>query len=60
MTGPLAIVIGNEGRGLSRLVRDRCDFLIKLPMMGRIQSLNASVACGVLLYEALRQRASRR
>ncbi len=56
LTMPLAIVIGNEGQGLSRLVRERCDFLVKLPMFGRIQSLNASVAAGVLLYEAARQR----
>lgn len=56
LTGPLAIVIGNEGRGLSRLVRESCDFLVSLPMMGRINSLNASVAAGVLLYEAVRQR----
>lgn len=56
LRGPLAIVIGNEGRGLSRLVREKCDFLVKLPMLGRIQSLNASVAAGILLYEALRQR----
>lgn len=58
LTGPLAIVIGNEGRGMSRLTRDKCDFLIKLPILGRIQSLNASVACGILLYEAVRQRMS--
>jgi len=56
LTGPLAIVIGNEGRGLSRLVRESCDFLVSLPMMGRIHSLNASVAAGVILYEAVRQR----
>jgi len=59
LTGPLAIVIGNEGRGLSRLIRERCDYLIKLPMRGRIQSLNASVAAGVFLYEAVRQRSAR-
>jgi 23S rRNA (guanosine2251-2'-O)-methyltransferase len=53
---PLAIVIGNEGKGLGRLVRERCDFLIKLPMYGRINSLNASVASALLLYEAVRQR----
>ncbi|WP_276358168.1 23S rRNA (guanosine(2251)-2'-O)-methyltransferase RlmB [Cohnella caldifontis] len=56
LTGPLAIVIGNEGRGLSRLVRERCDFLVSLPMFGKINSLNASVAAGVILYEAVRQR----
>jgi 23S rRNA (guanosine2251-2'-O)-methyltransferase len=59
LTGPLAIVIGSEGRGLSRLVRERCDFLISLPMFGRINSLNASVAAGVILYEAVRQRRER-
>lgn len=56
LNGPLAIVIGSEGRGLSRLVREQCDFLVSLPMFGRINSLNASVAAGVLLYEAVRQR----
>ncbi|WP_370636526.1 23S rRNA (guanosine(2251)-2'-O)-methyltransferase RlmB [Cohnella sp. CFH 77786] len=56
LTGPLAVVIGNEGRGLSRLVRESCDFLVSLPMFGRINSLNASVAAGVILYEAVRQR----
>lgn len=53
---PLAIVIGNEHKGISRLTRDKCDFLIRLPMRGPIQSLNASVAAGVVLYEAVRQR----
>lgn len=53
---PLAIVIGNEGKGLGRLVRERCDFLVKLPMFGRINSLNASVAASLILYEAVRQR----
>ncbi|MFC4601551.1 23S rRNA (guanosine(2251)-2'-O)-methyltransferase RlmB [Cohnella hongkongensis] len=56
LTGPLAIVIGNEGQGLSRLVKERCDFILSLPMVGRINSLNASVAAGVLLYEVVRQR----
>jgi 23S rRNA (guanosine2251-2'-O)-methyltransferase len=56
LKGPLAIVIGSEGRGLSRLVREKCDFLLSLPMFGRINSLNASVAAGVILYEAVRQR----
>lgn len=53
---PLAIVIGNEGKGLGRLVRERCDFLLKLPMFGTINSLNASVAAALLLYETVRQR----
>lgn len=56
LTGPLAIVIGNEGKGLSRLVREKCDFILSLPMVGQINSLNASVAAGVILYEVLRQR----
>ena len=54
--GPIALVIGSEGRGLGRLVRERCDFLLSLPMKGRIQSLNASVAAGILLYQILDAR----
>lgn len=53
---PLAIVIGNEGKGIGRLIREKCDFLVKLPMSGKLNSLNASVAAGVLMYEAVRQR----
>jgi len=60
LTMPLAIVIGSEGKGIGRLIRDKCDFLIKLPMFGKINSLNASVAAGVLLYEAVRQRSAAR
>ncbi len=56
LTGALALVIGGEGKGLSRLVKEKCDFLVRLPMMGRINSLNASVAAAVLMYEAVRQR----
>lgn len=56
LTGPLAIVIGSEGKGLGRLIAEKCDFLISLPMQGKINSLNASVATGVILYEVLRQR----
>jgi 23S rRNA (guanosine2251-2'-O)-methyltransferase len=56
LAGNMALVIGNEGKGLSRLVRETCDFLIKLPMRGQIESLNASVACGVILYEVWRAR----
>lgn len=56
LKGPLAIVIGNEGKGISRLVREKCDFIYKIPMYGNIQSLNASVATGVILYEAVKQR----
>lgn len=53
---PLAVVIGNEGKGMGRLIREKCDFLIKLPMRGQLNSLNASVAAGVLMYEIVRQR----
>lgn len=56
LTGPLAIVVGNEGKGLGRLVREHCDVLIKLPMYGHVNSLNAAVAGSITLYEALRQR----
>ena len=56
LRGAAAIVIGSEGRGLSRIVRESCDFLITLPMKGQINSLNASVAAGVLMYEVVRKR----
>ena len=54
----LAIVIGAEGAGISALVQRECDYLVSIPMQGKVASLNASVAAGVLLYEALRQRSS--
>ena len=53
---PTALVVGSEETGLRRLVRDRCDWLVSIPMCGEISSLNVSVAAGVVLYEALRQR----
>lgn len=56
LTGAVALVIGSEGFGMSRLMRESCDFLISLPMYGRINSLNASVAAGICMYEAVRQR----
>ena len=56
LTGPAAIVIGNEGDGMSQLVRKNCDMLVHIPMSGRISSLNASNAASILLYEAVRQR----
>lgn len=59
LTGPLALVVGSEGKGISRLVREHCDLLIKLPMHGHINSLNAAVAGSIALYEALRQRSKR-
>jgi 23S rRNA (guanosine2251-2'-O)-methyltransferase len=55
-SGPVAVVLGGEHHGLRRLVREHCDALLRLPMLGRISSLNVSVAAGVVLYEALRQR----
>lgn len=55
-TGPVALVMGAEGKGMRRLTRDHCDLLIRLPMLGHVDSLNVSVATGVCLYEALRQR----
>ena len=56
LKGALALVIGSEGEGISRLVREKCDFLVSIPMMGEINSLNASVAAAVLMYEGVRQR----
>lgn len=56
LTGPIGLVIGNEGEGVSRLVRQKCDFAASIPMKGDIDSLNASVAAGVLAYEIVRQR----
>lgn len=56
LKGPAAIVIGNEGVGMSRIVADSCDFKVSIPMKGRISSLNASAAAAILLYEAVRQR----
>lgn len=53
---PIAIVIGSEGYGMSRLVKENCDFLVKIPMKGKITSLNASVSAGIVMYEATRQR----
>lgn len=56
LTGPLALVVGNEGKGMGRLVREHCDLLIRLPMYGHVNSLNAAVAGSIALYEVLRQR----
>lgn len=56
MKGAIALVIGSEGKGISRLVKEKCDFVASIPMKGQVNSLNASVAAGVLMYEALRQR----
>lgn len=56
LTGPIGLVIGNEGSGVSRLVKEKCDFVASIPMKGEIDSLNASVAAGVMAYEIVRQR----
>lgn len=56
LTGNVAIVIGSEGFGMSRLVKEKCDFLIKIPMKGKITSLNASVSAGIVMYEVVKQR----
>ena len=56
LTGPIGLVIGNEGEGVGRLVKENCDFIAAIPMKGNIDSLNASVAAGVLAYEIVRQR----
>ena len=56
LQGPIALVLGAEGKGLGRLVRENCDFLVRIPMKGGVSSLNASAAGAILLYEVLRQR----
>ena len=56
LTGAIGLVIGSEGSGVSRLVKEKCDFVVKIPMFGQVDSLNASVAAGVLSYEIVRQR----
>ena len=57
LTGPVGLVVGNEGKGVSRLVREHCDLVASIPMKGQIASLNASVAMGILTAEIARQRA---
>ena len=58
LKGPIGLVIGNEGEGVGKLVKENCDFIASIPMRGNIDSLNASVACGVLSFEIVRQRMS--
>ncbi len=53
---PLAIIIGSEGKGMSRILKEKCDFLYHMPMVGQVTSLNASVAAAILMYEVLRNR----
>ena len=59
LKGPIGLVVGSEGFGMSRLMKDKCDFLLSLPMAGKITSLNASVAAGIFMYEVVRQRAKK-
>ena len=56
LTGPLVLVVGSEGKGMGRLTKEACDFIVKMPMVGKINSLNASVAGSILMYESMRQR----
>ena len=60
LTGPIAVVVGGEHEGVSRLVREKCDYIVSLPMKGKVTSLNASVAAGVVMFEILRQRSSKK
>ncbi|MDD2492724.1 MAG: RNA methyltransferase, partial [Bacilli bacterium] len=53
---PIVLVIGSEGKGISRLVKEECDFLVEIPMLGKINSLNASVSAGIMIYEIRRQQ----
>jgi 23S rRNA (guanosine2251-2'-O)-methyltransferase len=55
-TGSVAVVVGNEGKGIRRLVREHCDFLVRIPMQGKVGSLNASVSSGIVLFQAVQQR----
>lgn len=59
LTGAIGLVIGNEGKGISRLVREKCDFVVSIPMVGKISSLNASNAAAILMYEVVRQRSAK-
>ena len=56
LKGPLGIVIGSEGFGMSRLVKENCDFIVKIPLKGKIASLNAAVSAGIIIYESVKQK----
>ena len=56
---PIVLVIGSEGKGISRLVKETCDFLVNIPMYGQVNSLNASVSAGILFYEVVRKRVTK-
>ena len=56
LTGAIGIVIGNEGNGMSEKVKKKCDFLVKIPMKGKVTSLNASVSAGIIMYEVVEQK----
>ena len=56
LKGPICIVVGSEGFGISKLTKENCDILVKIPMKGKITSLNASVSAGIVIYEAVKQR----
>ena len=60
LTGPLLLVVGSEGQGIGRLVKEQCDFIVRIPMLGAINSLNASVAGSVLMFEVTKQRLSKK
>lgn len=60
LTGKIALVIGSEGQGIGRLIKEKCDFIVNIPMKGEVSSLNASVAAAVLMYEAMKQKATKR
>ncbi len=60
LTGPMALVVGNEGDGISRLTKEKCDFLVSIPMAGQVSSLNASVAAAIIIYETVRQRKAKK
>ncbi|MBR5236624.1 MAG: 23S rRNA (guanosine(2251)-2'-O)-methyltransferase RlmB [Clostridia bacterium] len=59
MTGPIALVVGSEGKGISRLLKEHCDFMVRIPMLGETESLNVSVAAAVMMYEIVRQRSQK-